>query len=329
MEYADDAVLPDKDTQMATQRLTNLDAKAQQEAGMKISIAKTKAQHIRSRPTVSDTTESDITNLPPEKQFKYVCDKCQRAFPTQHGLSVHKGRWCKGRPTAKIPSRKGSVADRIISRHKVEEKHRLYEKVRIGDEELENVYTFNYLGAETASDGDASIPVKHRCDVAWGHFNQYRKTLTSAKLSVKNRTRLYIQLIVMTMTHGSEAWMLNTKVKKMINSVNSKMLSQITKRSIHEEAKHPTFNVINHIKVRRFEYLGHILRLDNDRTLKSLLIQSMRDTAPFREGSLAAETPFQTKDQLVTAAQDRKNWRKLKAETYGESHTSLEYAASR
>ena len=106
------------------------------------------------------------------------------------------------------------------------------------------------------------------------------------------------------MTHGSEAWVLNTKVKKMINSVNSKMLSQITKRSIHEEAKHPTFNVINHIKARRFEYLGHILRLDNDRTLKSLLIQSMRDTAPFREGSLAAETPFQTKDQLVTAAQD-------------------------
>ena len=113
MEYADDAVLPDKDNQMATQRLTTLDAKAQQEPGMKISIVKTKAQHI------SDTTESDITNLPPERQFKYVCDKCQCAFPTQHGLSVHKGRWCKDRPTAKIPSRKGSVADRIISRQKL------------------------------------------------------------------------------------------------------------------------------------------------------------------------------------------------------------------
>ena len=93
----------------------------------------------------------------------------------------------------------------------------------------------------------------------------------------------------------------------MINSVNSKMLSQITKRSIHEEAKHPTFNVINHIKARRFEYLGHILRLDNDRTLKSLLIQSMREAAPFREVSLAAETPFQTKEKLITAAQERKN----------------------
>ena len=54
----------------------------------------------------------------------------------------------------------------------------------------------------------------------------------------------------------------------------------------------------------------------------------MREAAPFREGSLPAQTPFQTKDKLITAAQDRKNWRKFKAETYGESHTSLEYAAS-
>ena len=74
------------------------------------------------------------------------------------------------------------------------------------------------------------------------------------------------------------------------------MLSQITKRSIHEEAKYLIFNLINHIKARRFEYLGHKLRLDNGHTLKSLLIQSMQDTDPFREGSLAAETPFQIKN---------------------------------
>ena len=50
MEYADDAVLPDKDAASATNRLTNFDTKANEEAGMKISIAKTKVQHIRKRP---------------------------------------------------------------------------------------------------------------------------------------------------------------------------------------------------------------------------------------------------------------------------------------
>ena len=75
--------------------------------------------------------------------------------------------------------------------------------------------------------------------------------------------------------------------------------------------------------------MGHILKLHNDHTLKSLLIQSMRETAPFQEGYLAGETLFQTKDELVAATQDQKNWRKLKVKTYRESHTPLEYAASR
>ena len=80
------------------------------------------------------------------------------------------------------------------------------------------------------------------------------------------------------------------------------MLSQITKRSIHEEAKYLTFNLINHIKARRFEYLGHKLRLDNDHTLKSLLIQSMH--SPFSGRFVSSRDPFSG-----TAAQDWKNWR--------------------
>ena len=74
------------------------------------------------------------------------------------------------------------------------------------------------------------------------------------------------------------------------------MLSQTKKRSILEEAKHLTFNLINHIKARRFEYLDQKLRLEKDHTLKSLLIQSRQNTAPFWEDLLAAETPSQAKD---------------------------------
>ena len=273
MEYADDAVLPDENARSATERLTNLDANAQKEAGMKISIAKTKAQHIRPRPKVSNTTEEDIANLPPEKKFKHQCDKCKMTYPTKHGLSVHQGRWCKKRPTAKKPSRKGTVADRIITQMKVEQKQSTFEKVKIGNEELDNVYTFNYLGAEIPSDGDVEIPVKHRCDVAWGRFGEYKKTLLSAKLPVGIKMRLYIQLIVSTMTYSAETWSMVDKNKKKLNNVNSKMLSLITKRSIHDEARSPSFDIFKHITKRRSEYLGPILRMDKDRTLKCFLLE--------------------------------------------------------
>ena len=80
IEFADDAALPTDDTITASERLTNLQAKADEEAGMKISIPKTKAQHIMPTPTVSETTEDDVNALPIEKQLTAICDKCGYTF---------------------------------------------------------------------------------------------------------------------------------------------------------------------------------------------------------------------------------------------------------
>ena len=46
---------------------------------------------------------------------------------------------------------------------KVEKHQERLPKVRMGSEELENVYTFVYLGAEIAADGDQQVTLKHRC----------------------------------------------------------------------------------------------------------------------------------------------------------------------
>ena len=123
----------------------------------------------------------------------------------KHGLSIHKGRWCKKRKTARKPSRKGTVADRIVKRHQVEQYQETLTKVKIGTDELENVYSFVYLGAKIANDGDPDVTVKHRCDIAWARFGEYRKTLMAAKLLVDMKTRLYTSLIALTMIYGSSA----------------------------------------------------------------------------------------------------------------------------
>ena len=65
--YADDYPLPYTDGRIATQRLTILEAHTKTEAGMTISIPKTKVQHIKVQPRMTCTTEEDISNLPPEK----------------------------------------------------------------------------------------------------------------------------------------------------------------------------------------------------------------------------------------------------------------------
>ena len=49
LEYADDAGLADKNVELGSPRITNLDSKANEEAGMSISVPKTKVQHIRGK----------------------------------------------------------------------------------------------------------------------------------------------------------------------------------------------------------------------------------------------------------------------------------------
>ena len=201
---------------------------------MSISVPKTKVQHICKKPAVSETSEHNIENLPADEAFTDICDRCGRAFGNKHGLMVHKGRWCRGRRKRKPPSRKGTVADRIIKLRKVKAKQAELPHVTLGNQTLENVYSFVYLGSEVAGDGDPTIPVKHRTNVAWGRFGEYRRVFTNTKLSISIHLRLYSAIVGSTMLLGSSAWIANENTRKTINGVNSKMLSLISKRSIHD-----------------------------------------------------------------------------------------------
>ena len=78
----------------------------------------------------------------------------------------------------------------------------------MGNQELENVYTFDYLGSAIAGDGDQQVALKNRSDIAWGRFNDNRTTVTSTKLSVELRVRLHVALTVSTLAYGSSAWLL-------------------------------------------------------------------------------------------------------------------------
>ena len=100
-------------------------------------------------------------------------------------------------------------------------------------------------------------------------------------------------------------------IKKKINGVNSKMLSQITRRSIHEEAKYPSFNILRHILHRRWTYLGHILRLEKNRLVRRYLLELSPGEAPFIPGSLLDDTDFKTAAEAIEAASDRNGWKEL------------------
>ena len=53
---------------------------------------------------------------------------------------------------------------------------------------------------------------------------------------------MFIWDIVSTMAYESCAWRFVDSLKRTLNGINSKMLAMITKQTIHEEAKTPSYH---------------------------------------------------------------------------------------
>ena len=75
------------------------------------------------------------------------------------------------------------------------------------------------------------------------------------------------------MTYGCEAWALTPTLQARINGANSRCLARLTGRSVHQEAssRTQTFDLVTAIKIRKWKWLGHILRTPGDRLTKLAL----------------------------------------------------------
>ncbi len=71
-----------------------------------------------------------------------------------------------------------------------------------------------------------------------------------------------------------ESWKMTEKVKRKLNGAASKMLATITGRTIQEEARNPTINVVMKARYRRWSWLGHVLRMPEHRLVRQVLRQT-------------------------------------------------------
>ena len=128
----------------------------------------------------------------------------------------------------------------------------------------------------------------------------------SSKLSVSLKLRIYICSLF---TYGSEAWTLDERTRATLNGANARCLSRITGRTIHEEAsaRSRTFDLVAAIRRTRMRWLGHILRMDEDRLIK----KTVRHICDYhRDGDILMDAPAaESWEALVESAQNREEWR--------------------
>ena len=217
-EYADDAALIDEDATTATARVTAIANGSLNDAAMVISERKIMAMHIHPTTRVSATKEAEVVAL----QLKHACNRCSRTFPTQRGLKIHVSRWCDGGLTQR--SRRGSFADKSVKTRKKRDAEALLSHVHVGQSALENVYSFEYLGARLQCDGADDADIIHHMAIAQATFGSLSNIWNDHRLSHALKMRTYRLSVCSTLTHSSEAWTLTAAVSRSINGFNSRCL---------------------------------------------------------------------------------------------------------
>ena len=177
---------------------------------------------------------------------------------------------------------------------------------------LDNVFQFEYLGSQQQSDGEDNSDIKHRMNIAQATFTSLSHIWPDHRLPLQLKIRLYVAAVCSTFSHACEAWDLTSTVVKTINGFNSRCLHVITEKSYRETATNPDFDLVRSIRQRRLRYLGHILRLPEDRLLRRALFAYIMGGDSVPEGSLVMDfNNFQSLDELAKVAADRKQWEEL------------------
>jgi len=220
-----------------------------------------------------------------EVEGEHRCQWCCKFSETLHGHKIHCSK-CTQRPRGRALADKTT---RVAIRLKRARLAKLKAPVRMGHYRLKCVFDFTYLGHFFQADGDVIRAVEIRLGKAWTKFTQLRNIWDSSILSRWRKLDLYQSGVLSTLTHCHEVWRLNKQVMKMLGGFNAKCLSVITGKSIRDERVQPSVDLIRLLRVRRLRWLGHILRLDDERLLRRTMMASMQQ--PYPEGSILMDAP--------------------------------------
>ena len=241
--------------------------------------------HIHEATKVSSTKEHEVEAL----RLKHKREACGRTFPTQRGMKIRVARWCDGGLTQR--SRRGSLADKAVKTTKKQAAEALRRHVSVGQEELENVYSFDYLGARLQCDGADEADVLHRTGIAQTTFSSLTNICSDHCLSRTLKLRTYGLAVCSTFTHASEAWALTDPVLRCINSFNSRCLHVITGEDHRMTATTQAYSLFLVIRRRRLRYLGYILRMPESRIVRRALMAMCEGGTRYPERSLSRHGP--------------------------------------
>jgi hypothetical protein len=125
----------------------------------------------------------------------------------------------------------------------------------------------------------SKIAVGNKCYYALGPVLK-RSIFQSIKI------RLYKTIIRPAVIYGAETWTLTSKIKKILMTWERKILKKIygpkkengqwrIKTNAELITKYKSQDIVTVIKIRRFEWLGHVIRMNETRAVKKIFEEKL------------------------------------------------------
>ncbi len=91
-------------------------------------------------------------------------------------------------------------------------------KIHIGETQLEEVSSYQYLGCTITNDGKDEVEIKRRIGMARNAFNNLERVIKDKKMSLELRKRIVMCYVWSVVRYASETWILSKAMQDRINS---------------------------------------------------------------------------------------------------------------
>ena len=146
---------------------------------------------------------------------------------------------------------------------------------------MENVDNFHYLGSIISTDNSCEKDILSRMCLAQASFNQLYTCLFSREdVSISTKMRVYVASVRSVLLYSCESWIITSSLSSILDSCEMRFLRRIlgirgfpyppneeVRSRCHVEE---TISQIN--KKRRLMWLGHVLRIKDDRMPQQVLL---------------------------------------------------------
>ena len=249
-----------------------ISAESMEELLVKVQTWKTEMEKKGLRVNMGKTKimESGINLDVRKKSGKYPCGVCQSGVGSSNAIFcggckrwVHKK--CSGikgplRPDPEFRCARCLGTPRAIDEREVSE-------VEVGNEKLEVVPEFCYLGDMLSAGGGCELAAITRCKCAWGKFRQLLPLLTNRHLPLLTRGKVYSSCVRSVMLHAAETWAMKVDTLNRLQRNDRAMIRWICNVRAKDEVSSDSLltklgiqdlDVV--LRTSRMRWFGHVER---------------------------------------------------------------------